>query len=45
MAYPRWEAHYFYVLGRPVISDYEYDMLCKKHDIGGGGGSDMVESL
>lgn len=32
----------YYVLNDPVLSDYEYDMLCKKHGINGAGGSDMA---
>lgn len=37
-------AHQFlyYVLGRPVISDYQYDMFCKEHGLFGGGGSDSA---
>ena len=34
----------YYILAKPVLSDYEYDMLCKKHGIDGGGGSDMASS-
>jgi NAD-dependent DNA ligase len=34
----------YYVLGRPIISDSEYDALCKKHGIDGSGGSDMESS-
>lgn len=30
----------YYVLARPIISDYEYDLFCKKHGLEGGGGSD-----
>lgn len=32
----------YYVLGRPVITDYEYDVFCKDHGIEGGGGSDRA---
>lgn len=32
----------YYVLCRPVLSDYEYDMYCRKHGIPGGGGSDFA---
>lgn len=34
----------YYVLGRPVVTDYVYDMLCKQHGIEGGGGSDLASS-
>lgn len=30
----------YYVLNRPVLSDYAYDMLCKRVGVFGGGGSD-----
>ncbi len=30
----------YYVLSRPVLSDFDYDMLCRQHEIDGGGGSD-----
>ena len=33
----------YYVKGTPIISDYNYDQLCKKHDVFGGGGSDRAE--
>lgn len=33
----------YYVLGEPAISDYEYDMFCKLHNLDGGGGSDRKE--
>ena len=32
----------YYVMCRPVISDYEYDRFCKKHGLEGGGGSDRA---
>ena len=32
----------YYVLGQPVISDGEYDELCKKHGVSGTGGSDSA---
>lgn len=37
-------AHQFlyYVRCRPVISDFAYDMFCKKHGLDGGGGSDRA---
>jgi len=40
------EAHQYlyYCKGTPVISDFEYDQLCKKWDIFGGGGSDLESS-
>lgn len=34
----------YYVLVRPVISDYDYDMMCARHGIEGGGGSDLASS-
>ena len=34
----------YYVQGTPVITDHEYDELCKKHGIDGSGGSDLAES-
>jgi hypothetical protein len=38
-------AHQFlyYVLGSPVITDYEYDRLCKDLGCDGTGGSDRFE--
>ncbi len=33
----------YYVLCRPVWSDYQYDLFCKEHDIEGGGGSDCAD--
>jgi hypothetical protein len=33
----------YYVKGTPIISDYNYDHLCKKHNVFGGGGSDRAE--
>ncbi len=40
------EAHQYlyYCKGLPVISDYEYDQMCDKWGIFGGGGSDMESS-
>ena len=32
----------YYVRGCPIISDYEYDMFCKRHGLEGGGGSDCA---
>ena len=32
----------YYVLNRPVLSDYEYDIWCKKNNLEGGGGSDSA---
>lgn len=39
-------AHQFcyYVRGTPVISDHEYDDLCRLHGIDGSGGSDLADS-
>lgn len=34
----------YYVVGRPVLSDYDYDMLCRKLGVEGGGGSDLASS-
>jgi hypothetical protein len=34
----------YYVLVRPVITDYEYDMLCSAAGVEGGGGSDLASS-
>lgn len=34
----------YYVLAQPVLSDWDYDALCRHHGIEGGGGSDMAES-
>lgn len=34
----------YYVLGRPVISDIEYDQFCKQHGLSGHGGSDSAAS-
>lgn len=34
----------YYVLGRPVWSDYEYDRFCSKHGLECGGGSDLASS-
>ncbi len=34
----------YYVLAKPVLSDYEYDMFCEKHGIAGNGGSDLASS-
>lgn len=34
----------YYVLAKPVLSDYDYDMFCKKHGIDGNGGSDLESS-
>ena len=33
----------YYVKGDTVISDFEYDQLCKKHNFFGGGGSDRAQ--
>lgn len=33
----------YYVKGRPALSDYEYDLMCKKLGFDGGGGSDCEE--
>lgn len=40
------EAHkyLYYVLNRPVLSDYEYDKLCKDNGLDGKGGSDLDTS-
>jgi len=32
----------YYVLAKPIWSDYEYDLFCHKHSIDGGGGSDRA---
>ncbi len=32
----------YYVLARPVWSDYDYDLYCKANGIEGGGGSDRA---
>ncbi len=34
----------YYVLGTPVITDYDYDMLCRRLGAEGGGGSDLASS-
>lgn len=34
----------YYCLGTPVLSDYEYDKLCRDLDINGKGGSDLESS-
>jgi NAD-dependent DNA ligase len=34
----------YYVLGTPVLSDYDYDRLCQSLGISGGGGSDLASS-
>ena len=33
----------YYVKGETVISDFEYDQFCKKHNFFGGGGSDRAQ--
>jgi NAD-dependent DNA ligase len=33
----------YYVLGRPVLSDHEYDLFCKRHGLRGNGGSDLED--
>jgi hypothetical protein len=33
----------YYVLARPVWSDYDYDRYCSAHGIAGGGGSDRAQ--
>jgi len=32
----------YYVKGRPVWTDSEYDYYCKRHGLFGGGGSDRA---
>lgn len=32
----------YYVRGLPVLSDYDYDKLCERLDVFGGGGSDRA---
>ena len=32
----------YYVLGEPVLSDREYDDLCRRNNVFGGGGSDRA---
>lgn len=31
----------YYVLAQPIWSDYEYDKWCERHELQGGGGSDL----
>ena len=40
------EAHQYlyYCKGLPVLSDFDYDQLCKSWNIFGGGGSDLESS-
>jgi hypothetical protein len=33
----------YYVLAKPVWTDYEYDMFCKRNGLQGGGGSDCAD--
>lgn len=33
----------YYVVAKPVWSDYRYDMFCKEHGLDGGGGSDCAD--
>lgn len=34
----------YYVLGKPVYSDKEYDEVCRKLGVDGSGGSDLESS-
>jgi len=34
----------YYCLGRPILSDYEYDMFCRDNELDGKGGSDLESS-
>ena len=44
IALVRAHQYLYYVLAQPVLSDWDYDALCRHHGIEGGGGSDMEES-
>jgi NAD-dependent DNA ligase len=34
----------YYCLGRPILSDWEYDMFCRDNELDGKGGSDLESS-